>query len=163
MFISSSFWFITLRSLKMARFGLFLQKRAIFRLWTVITLFRGGFFTIVFRGGYGKFAYPKVLYEEIMLWTWNLVVLTTFIRTFDFRQKNFTGVMTSSDFPDDVSKIGIFEGFIGGLGKIFTVDLVFVAWSWLTPRYEAKRWHYIIQLQLLTSSTIFRDFGVVFI
>ena len=70
--------------------------------------------------------------------------------------------MTSADFPDDVIKIGIFEGSIGGLGEIITVDLVFVAWSWLTPRYKAKRWHYIMQLQLLTSSTIFTDFGAVF-
>ena len=53
--------------------------------------------------------------------------INNFHKDFRFPSKNFTGVMTSLDFPDDVSKIGIFEGFIGGLGKIFTVDLVFVA------------------------------------
>ena len=41
--------------------------------------------------------------------------------------KNLKVVMTSAYFPDDVIKIGIFEGFTGGLGKIFTVDSVFVA------------------------------------
>ena len=62
-----------------------------------------------------------------MLWPLNLVVLTTIIRTFDFHQKKFTVVMTSSDFTDDVIKISIFDGFSGGPGKIFTVNLVFVA------------------------------------
>ena len=50
-----------------------------------------------------------------------MVVLPTYIRSFDFHQKIFTIVMTSSDFADDVITIGVFDGLLGAPRKIFTV------------------------------------------
>ena len=46
-----------------------------------------------------------------------MVVLPIYIRSFDFHQKIFTIVMTSSDFADDVITIGVFDGFLGAPGK----------------------------------------------
>ena len=45
------------------------------------------------------------------------IEIDTIIRTFDFHQKNCTVVMTSSDFANDVIRIGVFNGFAGALGK----------------------------------------------
>ena len=53
--------------------------------------------------------------------------INNYHKNFRFPSKKFTVVMTSSDFTDDVIKISIFDGFSGGPGKIFTVNLVFVA------------------------------------
>ena len=57
---------------------------------------RKGHFIIVFRA--------SVFYEEWTLYSWNLIVVTAIIRTFDFHQKNFTTLMRSSNFADDVIK-----------------------------------------------------------
>ena len=53
--------------------------------------------------------------------------INNYHKNFQFPSKKFTVVMMSSDFTDDVIKISIFDGFSGGPGKIFTVNLVFVA------------------------------------
>ena len=43
----------------------------------------------------------------------------------DLLRKNFTIVMTSSDFADDVIKSGVFDGSLEALGKIALFDLSF--------------------------------------
>ena len=119
----------------------------------------GGVFYHRIPGGVWQICLSYVFYEEILLWSWNLVVLTTIIRTFDFHQKNFTIVMTSSDFADDVIKIGVFDGFSGVPGKNCAVTWVFVAWSWLTPHFKARRLLYTVQLHWLASLIEKSHFG----
>ena len=44
-----------------------------------------------------------------------------FHKNFRFPSRKFIIVMTSSDFSDDVIIVGVFDGFLGAPGKIFTV------------------------------------------
>ena len=43
--------------------------------------------------------------------------INNYHKNFRFPSKKFTVVMTSSDFADDVIKIGVFDGFSGVPGK----------------------------------------------
>ena len=56
-----------------------------------------------------------------MLWTRNLAVIPNYARSFDFPQKIFTIMITSSDFADDVFRIGVYGEFLETPEKIFTV------------------------------------------
>ena len=47
--------------------------------------------------------------------------INNFHKSFRFPSKKFTIVMTSSDFADDVIIVGVFDGFLGAPGKMFTV------------------------------------------
>ena len=67
--------------------------------------------------------------------------------------------MTSSDFADDVIKIGVFDGFSGVPGKNCAVTWVFVAWSWLTPHFKARRLLYTVHLHWLASLIEKSHFG----
>ena len=123
-----------------------------------LTLFRGGYLPSYSRGCVVN------LPELCFLWRNTAMVMklgsiNNYHKNFRFPSKKFTVVMTSSDFADDVIKIGVFDGFSGVPGKNCAVTWVFVAWSWLTPHFKARRLLYTVQLHWLASLIEKSHFG----
>ena len=89
--------------------------------------------------------------------------INNYHKKFRFPTKKITVAMTSSDFADDVIEIDVFDGFSGVPGKNCAATWVFVAWSWLTPHFKARRLLYTLQLHWWASLIGKSHFGAVLV
>ena len=110
-----------------------------------LTLFRGGYFTIAFRGGMVNLPELSFLGRNFAMDT-KLGSITNLHKIFRFPSKNIHN-------SDDVIRFcwwhhhnRRFWRIFRSSGKMFTVTWVLIGWSWLTPHFKAKRCHYNLNL-----------------